>query len=97
MPAPVTLDGRSLSIQDVVAVARHGASVSIAPRALDAVRASRRTVEAAIAGGATIYGVTTGFGKLAHVRIPPASCSSTLSAAMRPGWAILCPRRPCER
>src|SRR5207244_2888811 len=27
----------------------------------------------------------------------PASCSSTLSAAMRPGWAILCPRRPCER
>src|SRR5216117_4221751 len=71
MPAPVTLDGRSLSIQDVVAVARHGASVSIAPRALDAVRASRRTVEAAIAGGQTIYGVNTGFGKLAHVRIPP--------------------------
>src|SRR5947209_9342266 len=71
MPAPVTLDGRSLSIQDVVAVARHGASVSIAPRALDAVRASRRTVERAIAGGATMYGVTTGFGKLAHVRIPP--------------------------
>src|SRR2546427_3589027 len=71
MPAPVTLDGRSLSIEDVVAVARHGAAVSIAPRALDAVRASRRTVEEAIARGATMYGVTTGFGKLAHVRIPP--------------------------
>src|SRR5256886_5730096 len=71
MPAPVTLDGRSLSIEDVIAVAGDGANVSIAPRALDAVRASRRTVEAAIAGGATIYGVTTGFGKLAHVRIPP--------------------------
>src|SRR2546428_4202711 len=71
MPAPVTLDGRSLSIEDVVAVARHGAAVTIAPRALDAVRASRRTVEEAIARGATMYGVTTGFGKLAHVRIPP--------------------------
>ena len=71
MPAPVTLDGRSLSIEDVVAVARDGAAVAIAPRALDAVRASRRTVEGAIAGGATMYGVTTGFGKLAHVRIPP--------------------------
>ncbi|HXL10867.1 MAG TPA: aromatic amino acid lyase, partial [Gemmatimonadales bacterium] len=71
MPPSVTLDGRSLSIEDVVAVARHGASVAIAPRALDAVRGSRRTVEAAIARGATIYGVTTGFGKLAHVRIPP--------------------------
>src|SRR2546430_4956346 len=71
MPAPVTLDGRSLSIEDVIAVARDGANVAIAPRALDAVRASRRTVERAIAGGATMYGVTTGFGKLAHVRIPP--------------------------
>src|SRR5205814_10070691 len=71
MAASVVLDGRSLSIEDVVAVARHGASVTIAARALDAVRGSRRTVEAAIARGATIYGVTTGFGKLAHVRIPP--------------------------
>src|SRR3989475_6084121 len=71
MPAPVTLDGRSLSIEDVIAVARDGANVAIAPRALDAVRASRRTVERAIAGGATMYGVTTGFGKLALVRIPP--------------------------
>src|SRR5947207_712129 len=32
--------------------------------------ASRRTVEAAVARGDTVYGVTTGFGKLAHVRIP---------------------------
>src|SRR3989442_680887 len=39
MPAPVTLDGRSLSIEDVIAVARDGANVAIAPRALDAVRA----------------------------------------------------------
>ena len=71
MTASVVLDGRSLSIEDVIAVARDGANVAIAPRALDAVRASRRTVERAIAGGATMYGVTTGFGKLAHVRIPP--------------------------
>src|SRR5216110_1250168 len=71
MPASVTLDGRSLAIEDVVAVARRGVPVTIAPRALDAVRASRRTVEDAIARGATMYGVTTGFGKLAHVRIPP--------------------------
>src|SRR5438046_9582096 len=71
MPASVVLDGRSPSIEEVGAVARDGAAVAIAPRALDAVRASRRTVEGAIAGGTTMYGVTTGFGKLAHVRIPP--------------------------
>src|SRR5213593_4877080 len=71
MAATVTLDGRSLSIEEVVAVARHGASVAVAPGALTAVNASRRTVEAAIAQGETMYGVTTGFGKLAHVRIKP--------------------------
>src|SRR5438034_11292276 len=71
MPVIVTLDGLSLSIADVVAVARHGAPVAIAPHALAAVTASRRTVEAAVARGDTIYGVNTGFGKLAHVRIKP--------------------------
>src|SRR5438309_9944810 len=71
MPATIMLDGRSLSIADVVAVARHGVPVAIAPHSLGAVSASRRTVEAAAGRGDTIYGVNTGFGKLAHVRIKP--------------------------
>src|SRR5947208_15586436 len=71
MPTPVTLDGHSLSIADVVAVARHAAPVAIAPQALASVGASRRAVESAVARGDTIYGVNTGFGKLAHVRIKP--------------------------
>src|SRR6267143_6706171 len=71
MPAPIQLDGHSLSIADVVAVARHGVAVAIAPHSLAAVTASRRTIEAAAARGDTIYGVNTGFGKLAHVRIKP--------------------------
>src|SRR5437879_5273119 len=71
MPATIMLDGRSLSIADVVAVARHGVPVVIAPHSLGAVSASRRTVEAAAGRGDTIYGVNTGFGKLAHVRIKP--------------------------
>jgi histidine ammonia-lyase len=70
-PASVTLDGHSLSIADVVAVARGNAPVTLDPRALAAVRESRRVVEAAAERGQTIYGVNTGFGKLAHVRIPP--------------------------
>jgi histidine ammonia-lyase len=71
MPALITLDGHSLSIADVVAVARELAPVALDPAALRGVEASRRAVEAAVAGGQTIYGVNTGFGKLAHVRIPP--------------------------
>ena len=70
MPAEVTIDGRSLSIADVVAVARHEATVAISSGALREVGRCREVVEAALAGGATMYGVTTGFGKLAHVRIP---------------------------
>jgi histidine ammonia-lyase len=65
------LDGHSLSIADVVAVARKAAQVAIDPKALAAVKASRQAVEAAVERGQTIYGVNTGFGKLAHVRIPP--------------------------
>lgn len=69
MSTTVTLDGRSLSIADVVAVARHGAPVAIAPAARSGIERSRKTVEAALARGDTMYGVTTGLGKLAHVRI----------------------------
>jgi histidine ammonia-lyase len=71
MPPPIILDGHSLSIADVVAVARRAAPVAIAPQALASVAASRRAVESAVARGDTIYGVNTGFGKLAHVRIKP--------------------------
>jgi histidine ammonia-lyase len=71
MPLTVTLDGRSLTIADVVAVARHGARVEMAAETRDRVARSRAEVEAAVARGETIYGVNTGFGKLAHVRIPP--------------------------
>ncbi|HEY7192103.1 MAG TPA: histidine ammonia-lyase [Gemmatimonadales bacterium] len=67
----VTLDGHSLTIGDVVAVARQDARVAIDATALTAVAQSRQAVEAAVARGDTIYGVNTGFGKLAHVRIPP--------------------------
>src|SRR5438128_9598065 len=82
MPHPIQLDGRSLSIADVVAVARHGAPVTVAPQSLAAVTASRRTVEAAIARGDTMYGVTTGFGRLAHVRIKA-------DQARQPPWNLI--------
>jgi histidine ammonia-lyase len=71
MSVTITLDGHSLSIADVVAVARHDARVALSQQSLSAVTASRRTVEAAVARGDTMYGVNTGFGKLAHVRIKP--------------------------
>jgi histidine ammonia-lyase len=70
MSAPILLDGFSLTLKDVLAVARERVPVGIAPAARARVAASRQSVEAALARGQTIYGVNTGFGKLAHVRIP---------------------------
>ena len=66
------LDGSSLTIADVVRVARDpGARIAVAPAARAALAASRARVNAAVATGATIYGINTGFGKLANVRIAP--------------------------
>ena len=73
MPSPpLVLDGRSLRVEDVVALARDpGRGVAIAPEALAPMTASREIVERAVARGETMYGVNTGFGKLAGVAIAP--------------------------
>jgi histidine ammonia-lyase len=66
------LDGQTLRIEDVVRVAREPrARVTLKPEARRALLESRRVVERAIESGQTIYGINTGFGKLANVRIPP--------------------------
>jgi histidine ammonia-lyase len=62
--------GEPLSLRDVVAVAR-GERVEISPAAWDRMRASRAVVEEKVAAGETVYGVTTGIGSLAGVRISP--------------------------
>ncbi|SFR82651.1 histidine ammonia-lyase [Agromyces sp. CF514] len=54
-----------LGIADVVAVARHGASVVLDPAALDGVAASRAIIEALAADPEPHYGISTGFGALA--------------------------------
>ena len=65
----VQLDGHSLALEDVVAVARYKAGVKIAPSAFDAIRASRETVLNILKQEKAIYGINTGFGSLANVHI----------------------------
>src|SRR3990172_1374430 len=52
-------------------VRREGRRVTLAAEAAARMRASRAVIERLVADGATIYGVTTGFGDLADVRIQP--------------------------
>ena len=67
----VVLDGNSLSIEQIVAVARNGARVSVAESARHQVQRSRDLLEKLVAEGVAVYGVTTGIGELASVRISP--------------------------
>src|SRR5439155_116387 len=70
LPAVPVRVGEQLSIEDVVAVAR-GESVELGGGPRDRMRAARALVEQKVASAETVYGVTTGIGSLATVRIPP--------------------------
>ena len=64
------LDGESLTIEQVCAVARGGETAALAAGAAARMRQSRATVERLAAGADPVYGVNTGVGLLADVRIP---------------------------
>jgi len=55
----------------VVAVARRGAPLTLTDEALAAMASSRAVVEALAGDSAPHYGISTGFGALATTRIPP--------------------------
>jgi len=72
----ISLDGESLTIEDVVAAARswvapEGVRVKIAVEAQEKIKRARRAVEGFIERGEIVYGVTTGFGAFKDKVISP--------------------------
>src|ERR1700738_4331219 len=67
----VILTGNDLSFEQLRAVALHHESVSLHQSAIECMKASRAVVDKLVASSATAYGINTGFGKLASVRISP--------------------------
>jgi histidine ammonia-lyase len=65
----ISLDGNSLTLAQTEAVVG-GDKVTLVPAAAERVRSARRFVEEIVARGDVVYGLNTGFGKLADVRIP---------------------------
>jgi histidine ammonia-lyase len=65
----VVLSGNDLTFSQLYDVALRAETVSLAPAAVERMNASRAVVERLVASGATAYGINTGFGKLASVRI----------------------------
>jgi histidine ammonia-lyase len=66
----ISLDGASLTLEQMIAIAQDFEPVAIAPAAVDRVRASRAVVDRFAHGEAPVYGINTGFGSFAEVRIP---------------------------
>jgi len=65
----VELNGNDLTFDQLYAVALQDAKVGLARIACEKMDASRAVVDKLIASGKTAYGINTGFGKLASVRI----------------------------
>jgi histidine ammonia-lyase len=63
------LHGQPLALTDIAAVAREGEPVQVSASVRDRVLASRKIIEDIVERDEAVYGVTTGFGKLADVRI----------------------------
>ena len=67
---PVVLDGASLTPDAVASIARGGAPVELDQRARERNEAARRALDAIVARGDELYGVTTGVGALRGHRLP---------------------------
>lgn len=65
----ILIDGNSLRIEEVVAVARLGEKVQIDEKGKMNLKKSRQMVDRLVNQGKVVYGITTGFGKFSTVNI----------------------------
>jgi histidine ammonia-lyase len=67
----IVLDGDSLTLDAIVAIADRGEPAAIATAAAGKVRAARAVVDRKAHGDDPVYGINTGFGSFAEVKIAP--------------------------
>jgi histidine ammonia-lyase len=65
----IFLDGSSLTLEALAAIADDGAQVALAPESARRIDASRAIVDRAASGTEPVYGINTGFGALAETAI----------------------------
>jgi histidine ammonia-lyase len=70
LASDLVLDGSSLTLDGLEAVALRGQGIVVAPEARVRVAAARRVVDEAVAAGRVVYGLNTGFGSFADIHIP---------------------------
>jgi histidine ammonia-lyase len=67
----LSLEGQTLTLEQIAEVARGELHVTLSASARQRVEAARRVVEKIVAEGRVVYGINTGFGKLADIHIAP--------------------------
>ena len=95
MTGSVSLGSHGISAPEVIAVAREDAVVSLSDEARDAMERSAAVVVARAASDEPAYGISTGFGSLALVRIPADARVALQRALVRSHAAGMGP--PVER
>ena len=80
---PVVVTGRTLTVAQVVAVARGGAAVALGPAVIAGMERSRAVVERALGGEAPVYGLTTGVAALKRVPVTSGSVDQFNRALIR--------------
>src|SRR5258705_13191944 len=63
---PITLDGSSLTIEKLVAIARDNEKVELAPAALERIKICRAMLEEKLANKEIMYGTNTGIGEFSE-------------------------------
>ena len=104
LSSPLQLDGVSLSLADVAAVARDGHPVGLGDAAMSRMTASHEWVTRSADGllvdengdSLAVYGVNTGYGSLARVRIDPARIAELSWNLVRSHAAGVGPEVPIE-
>ena len=69
----ITLNGSDLTVTQVVAAARHGEAVVLAPEAIAAMGYARTVVQEALKQSEPVYGLTTGVGERKAYLLDPAA------------------------
>jgi histidine ammonia-lyase len=83
MPAGIIIDGHSLDVAGVVAVARRHAHVALHAGSAERLGVVRARLEALVATGQPVYGLNTGFGKLSDIAIPAHRLSELQTSLIR--------------
>jgi len=63
----IRISGKNLSIEDIVAVARHGERVELHPDALERIKRCRAFLDEKVASHEIMYGVNTGIGEFSEM------------------------------